>query len=70
MGNDGCMGGQVIVAVRQLAGDRHADGLIGASYRWCNDGGWSDGWSDDIGQPDGWCTDCWTVTDGLMDGQG
>ena len=36
------MGGRVVVAVRQSAGDGHADGLIGASYRWWDGGGWSD----------------------------
>ena len=60
MGDDGRMGGRVIVAVRQSVGDRHADGLIGVSYRWCDGGGWSDGLvkmvdvrSVDEGQPDG-----------------
>ena len=47
------MGRRVVVVVRQLAGDGHADGLIGVSYRRCDSGGWSDGcgrmvcrWSD------------------------
>ena len=60
MGNDRCTGGRVVVAVRQSAGDGHADGLIDVSYRWCDGGGWSD--------VVGWCTDGQTVTDSLTDG--
>ena len=47
------------MVVRQSAGDGHADGLIGVTYRRWDGGRWSDGlvlmvdvWSDDIGRPD------------------
>ena len=71
------MGGRVIVAVRQLAGDGHADRLVGASFRRRYSGGWSDRWgcwsyrlSDDVGQPDGRgrMVYRWSDGDGQSDG--
>ena len=73
MGNDGRMGGRVVVAVRQSAGDRHADGLISITY------GWSDGlvgvsyrrwdsraWSDGLVL----MVDVWSDNVGQPDGHG
>ena len=77
MGDDRYTGGRVVVAVRQSAGDGHAGRLIGASYRWCDSGRWSDGWgcwsyrlSDDVGQPDGHgrMVYRWSDGDGQADG--
>ena len=61
MWDDGNLGGQVVVAVRQSCSDRWSDRLGGLSYRWSGIGGWSDRQvyrldeqSDDVGQPDEW----------------